>query len=127
MKPETQKLLDKAGRALRAAETLLNSGDADFAAGRAYYAMFYVAEGLLHEKDLRSRKHSGVISLFGESFAKTGALDAKFHRWLLDAFDKRILADYGVEATLTRDDAAQMITQAREFLEAASGLIARAT
>ncbi len=123
MKPETQKLLDKASRALRAAETLLNNGDADFAAGRAYYAMFYVAEALLHEKDLRSRKHSGVISLFGESFAKTGALDAKFHRWLLDAFDKRILADYGVEATLTRDDAAEMITQAREFLGAASRLL----
>ncbi len=123
MKPETQKLLDKASRALRAAETLLNNGDADFAAGRAYYAMFYVAEALLHEKDLRSRKHSGVISLFGESFAKTGALDAKFHRWLLDAFDKRILADYGVEATLTRDDAAEMITQAWEFLGAASRLL----
>ncbi len=123
MKPETQKLLDKASRALRAAETLLNNGDADFAAGRAYYAMFYVAEALLHEKDLRSRKHSGVISLFGESFAKTGALDAKFHRWLLDAFDKRILADYGVEATLTRDDATEMITQAREFLGAANRLL----
>lgn len=125
MKPDTQKLLDKASRALRAAETLLNGGDADFAAGRAYYAMFYVTEALLHEKDLRSRKHSGVISLFGEAFAKTGVLDAKFHRWLLDAFDKRILADYGVEATLTRDDAAQMITQAREFLEAAGRLLAR--
>ena len=125
MKPDTQKLLDKAARALRAAETLLASGDADFAAGRAYYAMFYIAEALLHEKDLRSRKHSGVISLFGESFAKTGALDAKFHRWLLDAFDKRILADYGVEAVLSRDDATQMIEQARELLEAASRLLGR--
>ena len=87
--------------------------------------MFYVAEALLHEKDLRSRKHSGVISLFGEAFAKTGALDAKFHRWLLDAFDKRILADYGVEAVLSRDDATQMIEQAREFLAAASRLLGR--
>ncbi|MBI3574457.1 MAG: HEPN domain-containing protein [Gammaproteobacteria bacterium] len=123
MKYETQQLLDKAYRALGAAKTLLDHGDADFAAGRAYYSMFYVAEALLHEKDLRSRKHSGVIALFGETFAKTGAMDAKFHRWLLDAFDKRILADYGVEAVLTREDGAQMIVQAREFLESARRLL----
>ena len=119
MKVETQKLLDKAGRALRAAENLLDHDDPDFSAGRSYYAMFYIAEALLHEKDLRSRKHSGVHSLFGETFAKTGAMDPKFHRWLLDAFDKRIQADYGFDIFLTRDDAAQMIAQAREFLEAA--------
>lgn len=87
--------------------------------------MFYVAEALLHEKDLRSRKHSGVIALFGETFAKTGAMDAKFHRWLLDAFDKRILADYGVEAVLTREDSAQMIAQAREFLDTVRRLLER--
>jgi uncharacterized protein (UPF0332 family) len=81
--------------------------------------MFYIAQVLLHEKDLRSRKHSGVHSLFGETFAKPGTMDAKFHRWLLDAFDKRIQADYGFDVALTRDDAAQMIVQAREFLDAA--------
>lgn len=123
MKRETQQLLDKAHRALGAAKTLLDHGDADFAAGRAYYSMFYVAEALLHEKDLRSRKHSGVIALFGENFAKTGTMDVKFHRWLLDAFDKRILADYGIEAVLTREDGAQMIVQAREFLGAARRLL----
>ena len=125
MRRETQQFLDKAQRALGAAENLLDHGDADFAAGRAYYAMFYVAEALLHEKDLRSRKHSGVIALFGETFAKTGAMDAKFHRWLLDAFDKRILADYGVEAVLTREDSAQMIAQAREFLDTVRRLLER--
>lgn len=42
MKMETRKLLDKASRAIRAAENLLRDGDVDFAAGRAYYAMFYL-------------------------------------------------------------------------------------
>ena len=36
MKLESRRLLDKAARAIRAAETLLREGDADFAAGRAY-------------------------------------------------------------------------------------------
>jgi uncharacterized protein (UPF0332 family) len=123
VKPETQQLLDKALRALDAAQTLLDRGDADFSIGRAYYAMFYIAEALLHEQGLRSRKHSGVIALFGSTFAKTGAMDTKFHRWLLDAFDKRILADYGVDAVLTHEDSAQMIAQAREFWEAARRLL----
>jgi hypothetical protein len=37
---EASKLLAKAERALRAAEILLQSGDAESTTGRAYYAMF---------------------------------------------------------------------------------------
>jgi uncharacterized protein (UPF0332 family) len=90
---DTRKLLEKAARAIHAAETLLRHGDVDFAAGRAYYAMFYTAEALLNEKGLRSHKHGGVHALFGEHFTKTGLMDAKFHRFLLDAFDRRLQAD----------------------------------
>ncbi len=46
----TAKLLAKAERAIRAARTLLDAGDGEFAAGRLYYAMFYVAEALLFER-----------------------------------------------------------------------------
>ena len=49
MTDETRKLLEKAKRALRAAETLQNAGDAEFAAGRAYYAMLHTAQALLRE------------------------------------------------------------------------------
>lgn len=44
MKEETRKLLAKAERALHAARALLSAGDTEFAAGRAYYAMLYVAQ-----------------------------------------------------------------------------------
>ena len=119
MKEETEKLLQKASRAVQAAQILLKEGAVDFAAGRAYYAMFYVAEALLSEKGLRFRKHGGVHAAFGEQFAKSGLLDPKFHRWLLDAFDKRIQGDYGTEASVTSEDVTQMIEQAREFLQEA--------
>ena len=94
MKPETEKLLAKASRAIDAAKLLLQAGDADFAAGRAYYAMFYVAEALLAEKERRFRRHSAVQAAYGDEFAKPAVLDPQFHRWLLDASDKRILGDY---------------------------------
>lgn len=127
MKGETQKFPDKAARAIHAAETLLRSGDADFAAGRAYYAMFYIATALLTERGLRARKHGGVHALFGQQFAQTGLLVPKFHRWLLDALDKRLQGDYGVEVVLAPADVSIMIEQARELLKTATEYLASAS
>ncbi len=118
MKPDTMKLLAKADRAVRAAEALLETGDTDFAAARAYYAMFYAAEALLNERDLKFQTHGGVHSAFGQLFARTRELDPKYHRWLLDAFDRRIRADYEVEAAISREGVETMIAQAREFIGA---------
>ena len=57
---------------------------------------------------------------YGDEFAKTAVLDPQFHRWLLDASDKRILGDYGVEAALSPDDVRTMLEHARAFWQAAS-------
>ena len=119
MKETTAKLLEKAARSLKVAEGLMKSGDAEFSVGRAYYAMFYAAQALLNEKELRFRKHSGVHSAFAEHFVKNGLLDKKYHRWLLSAFSKRITGDYGIEAELTPEDATLLIGQAQEFLTTA--------
>lgn len=119
MKEESRKLIDKAIRAIEAAEILLKAGSIDFAAGRAYYAMFFTAEALLLDKGLSYSKHSAVHASFGKLFSKAGLIDKKFHSWLLDAFDQRIIGDYGVEAVITQVDVEQMIKQAKEFLTAA--------
>jgi uncharacterized protein (UPF0332 family) len=50
-------------------------------------------------------------------------LDAKFHRWLLDAFDKRVKGDYGVDEVMARGDAEELIRQAREFLVVATSFL----
>jgi uncharacterized protein (UPF0332 family) len=119
VKEFSKKLLDKAIDAIEAAEILVDHQKSDVAAGRAYYAMFYIAEALLNEKGLKFSKHSGVHAAFGEHFAKTKELDTKFHRWLIDAFDKRLAGDYGVETDIEIDISVHMIHQAREFLETA--------
>ncbi len=123
MKEYSRKLLEKALDAIEAAEILVDMGKSDIGAGRAYYAMFYVAEALLNEKGMQFGKHSAVHAAFGEHFAKTKALDPKYHRWLIDSFDKRLVGDYGVESGIERDIAANMISQAREFLEAAQAYL----
>ena len=104
---------------MQAAEHLTEGADAEFGVGRAYYSMFYAAQALLNEKGLKFRKHAGVHSAFAEQFVKSGLLDKRYHRWLLAGFSKRIIADYGIEAELTPEDATLLIGQAREFLAAA--------
>lgn len=82
MRPETQKLLNKASRSIRAAGRILQEGDVDFASSRAYCAMFYVAEALLNERGLRFKKHGGVHAAFTEQFVKTKQMDQTPYRFL---------------------------------------------
>jgi uncharacterized protein (UPF0332 family) len=85
--------------------------------------MFYVASALLAENGLGSAKHSGVHALFGKFFAKPGRIDPQFHRFLLDAFDRRLQAEYGFEAVITAEEVNLMINQARDFLSHAERLL----
>lgn len=123
MKENTSKLLHRAQDAIEAADILLTNEKVDIAAGRAYYAMFYTAEGLLNEMGFDFNKHSSVHAAYGKHFAQTKRLDPKYHRWLIDSFDKRLIGDYGVEANLQLDAVALMILQAQEFLEAAKAYL----
>lgn len=124
MKEGTHHLLGKAERAIQAAETLLSTVGAEFAAGRAYYAMFYTAEALLHERDLKFSKHGTVHGAYGKEFAQSGLLEPKFHRWLINAFDARILDDYDAGSLVSGERVTEMLEQARAFLAAARVFLA---
>lgn len=119
MNDYTRQLLDKAIDTIEGAELLLEHEKTDIAAGRAYYALFYVAEALLNEKGLQFSKHGDVIGAYGREFSKTKLLDQKFHRWLIEGLDTRLIGDYHVDTRIEADVVADMINQAREFYEAA--------
>lgn len=101
---------------LAAAKLLLDNDYSGFAASRAYYAMFAVAEAFLLGKDLSFSKHSAVISAFGQHFAKTTSELRGFHRHLLAGQQDRQAADYGSDLPISRADAALHVEHAREFL-----------
>jgi uncharacterized protein (UPF0332 family) len=68
MKEYSSKLFSNALDAIEAADALLNVDKAEFAAGRAYYAMFYVAEALLYnEFDLKFSQHGQVVFSFHDN------------------------------------------------------------
>jgi len=127
LKETTERFLEKASRSVQPPEHLAKDGDAEFAVGRAYYAMFHAAQALLNEKALRFRRHSGVHNAFGEQFVKPGLIDKKYHKWLVAAFNKRITGDYGIDSDFTAEDASLVITQAREFLDAAKQFLEKGT
>lgn len=123
MKVTARKLLDKAERAITTGKANLDLPDPEAAAGRAYYAMFYAAEALLTEEGLKFKKHAGVHGAFGQHFAKSGRLDPKFHKWMLAAFKKRVIADYGIEEAVAPSQARESIEQARELVDAVRRLL----
>ena len=119
MKNESSLLLLRAGEAIESAELLLKEGYLADSISRAYYAMFYIAESLLNEKDLSFSKHGNVHGAFGEHYVKTGIFDKKYHKWLLEAFSRRIASDYDASASFHSSSVKTMIDQAWEFLQTA--------
>ncbi len=123
MKPEQISLLRKAAESLRAAELLATNELFDFAASRAYYTMFYVAEAFLLNEGLTFSSHAAVISAFGRDLARTERVPVEFHRYLIDAQDLRNQGDYDIDSAITEAEANQLIAQAEQFLELAEGLL----
>jgi uncharacterized protein (UPF0332 family) len=108
--------LSKAAESIGAANVLLADGYFDFAASRAYYAMFYAVEALMLDRDLSFSKHSAIIAAFGKEFVKTGMFDSRFHRYILNAFDLRNAGDYGIIHAVSVENASQAIAEAGELL-----------
>jgi uncharacterized protein len=125
MTEAVRELLEKAEQSIGAAELLMKDSYVDFAASRAYYAMFYTIEALLLSRDHSFSKHSAVIAAFGKEFVKTGTFDSRFHRYLLNAFDLRNAGDYGVIHAVRAEKARQTIDEARELLEAVEAYLAQ--
>ena len=119
MTSEQRQLVTQARESLAAARLLAEAGYHGFAASRAYYAMFYVAEALLLGKGMSFSKHGAVVAAFGEHFVKTGVFQAHFHRYLVRAMAVRHAGDYGGPEDVTADEAQEQIRCAQEFLDLA--------
>ena len=114
---DVKNLLRNARDNYKASLLLLREGYPNIAVSRAYYSMFYAAEALLLSRGFVFSSHSAVISAFGKEFSKTGEIDPKFHRYLIDAQDARNLGDYGAGIRISEDRAKEVIEWAKEFLK----------
>ncbi|MBE9069930.1 HEPN domain-containing protein [Leptolyngbya cf. ectocarpi LEGE 11479] len=109
--------IDKAKESLAASKLLADNGLYDFAGSRAYYTMFYIAEAFLWQKGLSFSSHSAVISAFGREIAKPGSVPVEFHRYLINAQDRRTRGDYSIDdVSLSVDEVQLLIQQSEQFI-----------
>lgn len=111
--------LTQARETLEAARDLFRSGRQRDAVNRAYYAMFYASLGLLASRMFGTSRHSGVLSLFGEHFVKTGAFSPEAGRHLRQAFEIRQKCDYQPFVVPHTSQVAEIIESAASFLDEA--------
>jgi uncharacterized protein (UPF0332 family) len=114
---EITDFITKAEKFIRTAQNALNTGDYDSCVSRCYYAMFFMSEAALLTKSLSASSHKGVISLFGEHFVKTEVFERNLGKALNDAYDKRLVGDYGVGFTVTEQQAKDLLETARNFVQ----------
>src|SRR6266487_106083 len=124
MKESTQQLMLNAEETLNAAEILAKEEYLRDAINRAYYAVFYIAEALLNEKDLRYSKHGTVHGAFAQHYIKTKIFDEKYHKLLTGTFRRRMLGDYDEVAQFKSEEVKETITEAWEFLQVAKSYLA---
>lgn len=114
---EIRDFIKKSEKFLTTAEHALNIGDYDSCVSRSYYAMFFMGEAVLLTKNLSASSHKGVISLFGEHFVKTGIFDREIGKALNDAYDKRLIGDYGIGFIVTEEEARDLLETAQNFVQ----------
>jgi len=106
----------KARSSLTATEKLLEESLFAESISRSYYAMFYAAKALLLLDGIDVNKHSAVAAAFGREYAKTGKIDPRYHRMLLDGFEWRQKSDYDVYWLATREMAERCRQDAEAFV-----------
>lgn len=95
---------------------LLENDSLNSAVNRFYYAAFYAARGLLTIKGLDSQKHSGIISMFGQHFVKTGVVAPEVAKALRRSFEKRLDTDYEDFVSIEKDEVEQIQQDVRRFI-----------
>jgi uncharacterized protein (UPF0332 family) len=123
MTEDQRELLEEARDSIGAAKLLVSGEYPGYAASRAYYAMFYIAEAFLEGEGMSFSKHSAIISAFEQHFAHAGKVPLEFHQYLREAHDLRQIGDYGERDTVTEEQAQKQISRAEQFLALAERLL----
>ena len=113
---ETQYFVGQATESQKAALVLHEKKLYGFSAAQSYYTFFYLAQALLLSKNLTFSSHSAVIASYGKEFAKTDLLDRKFHRYMIDAQERRQVGHYGAQhEEVTKTESKESLVWAEEF------------
>lgn len=108
--------LERAKEDLNNAKADLNGNYLKGAINRSYYAIFHAIRAVLALDSFDTKKHSGVIAYFNQSYVKTGIFSFEMSVIVQKAFKFRNKSDYDDFYIATRDDAEEQIKNAENFI-----------
>ena len=120
MKKEIESVINKSSRAIKSSQREYGSGDYDYACSRAYYAVFYLLEGVLLLDKKAFSKHSAVISVFNRDYIKTGVFPMEFSKHIKYLLKRREIGDYSFSIRVGQEDAKNCISKAKEVFDVIS-------
>jgi len=109
--------LRKAEFYLRAAKNNLASDLPAAAITPAYYCFFWVVRGLLYEKGIVIKRHSGAREMFSLHYIKTGEIPKHFSDDFLALFDRRQIVDYDLDADFPEEEVRGVVDMAEAFYQ----------
>lgn len=121
-----ESLLRKAQQYLRSAAVLLETGDFDSCASRAYFAMFYAAQAGLLQSGYDVASGQGIRSAFVERFVQSGQLPERAGQALNRAYELQQTADYAHHPVVSEEDAERTLQEAEAFVNSLEERVRRA-
>ena len=115
--------LEKANRFLEQAEMVRSMQQWDMAANRYYYACFHAVQALFIHHGLGSRRHAGMLSLFGLHFIKTGIIEDRLGGFLTRMEQLREKGDYNCLFSVSEDELGTIVAPAHELVEVITAII----
>lgn len=125
MEGTIEALLSKSQKYLRSAAVLFELEDFDSSASRAYFAMFYVAQGLLLTESEAFSSKQGIRSSFVRQFVEHGPLPARAGEAFERAFELQEVGDYAHDHAVSRSDAEHILSESEAFVNSITNMIQR--
>lgn len=114
--------LEKAQKAIRHAEANIGMGFVEVSANRLYYAAYYAVSALLIANGFKAQTHSGIISLFGQHFVRTGIVSKEDGKLYAQLFSYRLKGDYEDNFDLDFDEIKPLVEPAKAFISRITNL-----
>jgi uncharacterized protein (UPF0332 family) len=108
--------IESAYNTFEAAKVLVQNGFGNSAINRLYYSVFYAVNALLVLNEIYSQPHSGIRTQFSKYFIKTGKLDKKYGKLLVQLYDWRQQGDYENLFDFSEETVNQLIEPVNEML-----------
>ena len=112
----SKRRIELAHERMNTAGILLDSGDYKAVANRLYYASFSAMRAVLALDGFDSKKHSGIIARFRQSYIKTGTFSTEMSKIIDDLEVIREDSDYDDFYIISKEDVMLQYQRAEFFV-----------